>query len=249
MENIWNGLTDAERRELLSPSYVFDLLMYPHMLDKIIARSWDALHVNDQTIIAVQMQANRRLVSNDLQAKIDSLTASTVYTEHMTEADAKEIIVRLRAGQTVQVADEKGQLFDIAALPLRPRTTKTFFIRRSDETKAKQASLSANELIVWIMSFALPSASYDPCADDNFDNSPESIAYRQALIERLRVYETEWKKRPANELEHMSHNYCLNASGLTAQGLTSARFYSGRYATERPGMIKRRDDTAPMIES
>lgn len=242
METIWNGLTEAGRRELLAPSYTFDLLMYPHVLDKIIARSWDDMHVNDQTIITVQMQTNRSLVSDELKARIDSLTASTVYTERMTEIDAKEIIGRLRAGQTVQVADEHGQVFDIEALPLRPKTTKQFFIRRSGERKAKQASLSAPELMTWILSFALPSVSYEPCAEDNFNSDPESVAHRQELVTRLRAYEKEWKRRPTDEMETISHGYCLAASGLTEQGLTSARFYSGRFATGRPGLIKRRDE-------
>jgi|SRR5882724_2720867 len=242
METIWDRLTEVERRELLAPSYTFDLLMYPHVLDKIIARPWAGMHVNDQIIITVQVEANRKLVSEELQIRIANLGASTVYTERMTEVDAKEIIGRLRAGQAVEVADEHGQAFTIEALQTRPRTTKTFFIRKAGERKARQVSMSANELIVWVMSFALPSRSYEPCADDNFACDPAALAYRQELAVRLRAYETEWKRRPANENENISHGYCLATSGLTNEGLCTARLYCGRHATYSPGLIQRRDE-------
>jgi hypothetical protein len=85
MEAIWNGLTPQERKELLAPSYRLDLLMYSHVLDRVIVREWDMMHKNDQTIFTAQAQANRSLVSEELQAKINRLESGAANVENTTE--------------------------------------------------------------------------------------------------------------------------------------------------------------------
>jgi hypothetical protein len=72
--------------------------------------------------------------------------------------------------------------------------------------------------------------------------------YQIEMINRLHEYETEFEARfqgpqAKNMTETLADHWARMKSGLTCEGLCTARVYAGKYATMKPGVVCYLDGT------